>query len=81
MEKALLEARADLRKGKPKLYVSGTIAAYTPAVRLDQSEKLQGLPYAEAGIGCLVEDEQLRKAQFDYAAAYNGYVAENYRKR
>jgi hypothetical protein len=81
VEKALLEAQADLRKGKPKLYVSGTIGAYTPAIRLDQSEKLKDLPYAEAGIGCLVEDDQLRQAQFDYAVAYNRHVAEHYRRR
>ncbi len=78
---AVQEAEADLKAGKPKLYLSGTIAISTPGLTKEERHRLRGLPTAEAGVGCVVWDDhdaQLRKAQSQYAEIYNRYIAENY---
>jgi hypothetical protein len=46
-----------------------------------EAEILKKLPSADAGIGCLIEDMELRKAQFEYARRYNEYVLRHLPKR
>jgi hypothetical protein len=76
-EKAAAEAEHDLAVGTPKIYISGTIAAFAPGVGSDQYPIVRRLPNADAGIGCNIEDADLRKAQFEYARRYNEYIVQH----
>lgn len=81
-EEAIREAEIDIKVGKPKLYLSGTRAVFAPGLTAEQRQKLRDLPTADAGIGCVIKDDeegQLRKVQAQYAETYNRYVAEHYR--
>jgi hypothetical protein len=75
--KAVAEAEHDIAAGTPKIYISGTIAAFMPGISSDQYTVVRPLPKADAGIGCVIEDEELRKAQFEYARRYNEYVVQH----
>jgi hypothetical protein len=73
-DRAVEEAMKDIRSGKIKIYISGTTVPYSPGVKPEQYPLIANLPNADAGIGCLIEDSELRKAQFEYAKEYNEYV-------
>lgn len=76
-DKAVVEAGHDIATGTPKIYIGGTIAAFAPRVIPEQYAIIKTLPNADAGIGCLIENAELRKAQFEYARRYNEYVVEH----
>jgi hypothetical protein len=76
-DKAVAEAQRDIAGGTPKLYISGTIVAFPPGLNFEQYSTLKTLPTADAGIGCVIEDTELRKAQFEYARRYNEYLVQN----
>lgn len=80
-DKAVAEAQKDLAAGTPKIYISGTIAAYPPGISEEQRSLVASLPNADAGIGCVIQDAALRKAQFEYACCYNEYVVQHLPKR
>lgn len=73
-DRAVGEAKKDIQMGKPKIYLSGTIAAYPPGVKTERYQLLVDLPKADAGIGCVIENSELRKTQFEYATKYNEYI-------
>lgn len=73
-DRAVEEAKKDIRLGKLKIYISGTIAAYSPGVKKENYPLIIDLPRADAGVGCIVEDAELRKVQFEYARKYNEYI-------
>jgi hypothetical protein len=76
-DKAVAEAQKDIAMGTAKIYISGTIAAYAPGISSDQEPLVKSLPNADAGIGCVIQDAELRKAQFEYARRYNAYVVQH----
>jgi len=76
-DKAVTEAELDIAAGTPKIYISGTIAAFAPGVGFDQKLIIKRLPNADAGVGCVVKDPELRNAQFEYARRYNQYVLQH----
>jgi hypothetical protein len=80
-ERAVAEAQKDLAAGTPKIYISGTITALAPGVDEKHQALVRSLPRADAGIGCIVVDEDLRKAQFEYARRYNEYIVGHLFKR
>ncbi len=73
-DRAIEEAKKDIQTEKLKIYMSGTIAAYSPGVEKEQYPLIANLPKADAGIGCVIEDSKLREAQFEYAKKYNEYI-------
>jgi hypothetical protein len=75
-EKAVPEAQHDIAAGTMKIYVSGGIVALAPGVSRDFIN-IKNLPSADAGIGCVIEDAELRKAQFEYARRYNEYIVQH----
>jgi len=79
-DKAVAEARSDIAAGHPKIYLCGTIVAFAPGVDFDRHPVLKTLPCADAGIGCLVSDGPLRRAQSEYARRYNEHIAGHYAK-
>jgi hypothetical protein len=79
--KAVAEAEHDIAAGTPKVYISGGIVAFAPGISAEQYSIVRTLPNADAGIGCVIEDTELRKAQFEYARRYNEYVVLHLRKR
>lgn len=79
--KAVTEAEHDIATGTPKIYISGTVATFAPGVSADPDSIVGTLPNADAGIGCVVVDSELRKAQFEYARRYNEYVIQHLPKR
>lgn len=86
-DKAVAEAERDIAAGTAKIYISGTIVAFAPGIssseyhRPEAAEILKVLPSADAGIGCVIEDAELRKAQFEYARRYNEYVIQHWSKQ
>ena len=86
-DKAVPEAQRDMIAGTVKIYISGTIVAYAPGISSaeyhspEEYELLERFPSADAGIGCVIEDLELRKAQFEYARRYNEYVIQHLPKR
>jgi hypothetical protein len=79
-EKATIEAAADLKNGTPKLYISGTIAVFAQGITPEERKRLAHLPQAGGGIGCVIVDGPLRKAQLEYSKIYNRYVADHYKE-
>ena len=80
VDAAVAEAERDIKNESVKVYLSGTIAAYPPGIPPEEYELIRGLPMADAGMGCLIEDGVLRAAQYAYAEAYNKRVIEHLRK-
>lgn len=80
-DQAIPEARRDLAAGTAKIYISGTEAPYAPGINSDCFSLVKALPRADAGIGCDVEDAELRTAQVEYARLYNEYVVRHLSKR
>jgi hypothetical protein len=76
-DKAVAEAQRDIAAGTAKIYISGTIAAFPPGISPEQHALVRRLPNADAGIGCVIENMEFRKAQFEYARRYNEYVSEH----
>ena len=86
-DEAIEEAERDLAAGTAKIYINGTIVAFAPGISSaeyhspEESQILKTLPSADAGIGCVVKDAELREAQFEYARRYNEYVIQHLPKR
>ena len=80
-DKAVVEAQHDITTGTAKIYISGTIVAGAPGVSSDQYSIVKTLPNADAGIGCVVEDIELRKTQLEYSRRYNEYAVQHFPKR
>ena len=86
-DKAVAEAEHDIAAGTAKVYLSGTRLVYAPGISTPEYHSpaelqlLKKLPSADAGIGCVIENEELRKAQFEYARCYNEYVIQHLPKR
>lgn len=76
--RATKEAEEDIKNDKVKIYISGTIAPYAPGVKTEAERALvKHLPRADAGVGCVItnEDEmKFRQMQAEYAERYNKYV-------
>jgi hypothetical protein len=81
IEKAIVEANDDIKKGTIKIYYSGTIAAYPPGVNQEDMHLIEGLSIANAGIGCKVFDSKLRKSQFNYANKYNEIIIDHLKSK
>jgi hypothetical protein len=86
-DKAVAEAEHDLAAGAPKIYISGTMGSFAPGISSEtyqspeKAEILRTLPCADAGMGCVIEDMELREAQFEYARRYNEHVVQHLLKR
>jgi len=76
-DKAVAEAQHDLVAGTLKVYICGTRAASAPGISQEQQSIVKSWPNADAGIGCLIEDADLRQAQAEYARRYNEYVVQH----
>jgi hypothetical protein len=70
-EKALTEAESDIENGKVKVYYHGTFYTYAPGLEPEDYKLIEGYRHDDAGIGCVVEDWELRTAQGEYAEIYN----------
>ena len=53
---AITEAEQDIKRGSFMVYLSGTIAAYPPGIPSEEYELIRGLPMADAGMGCVIDD-------------------------
>jgi len=80
-DKAIAEAQRDIAEGAPKIYISGTDGAYAPGIGSTHNFILRKLRRADAGIGCTIDDMELRTAQFKYARRYNEYVVQRLSER
>jgi len=77
LENAVNEARSDINQEKIKIYYSGTIAASPIGVEPQDLMLIRKLPIADAGMGCVIENEELRKAQFEYGKRYNEIIVQH----
>ena len=83
LENAKAEAEKDIAEGTMKIYVSGDIAPGPAGIGPELAELINGLPWAEAGIGCVISGQaeiDLRKAQYRYALDYNRRVVDHLRR-
>ncbi len=86
-DKAVAEAERDIAAGTAKIYISGTVVTFAPGISSTEYhnpvefEIRKILPSADAGIGCVIEDMELRTAQFEYARRYNEYVTQHLPKQ
>src|SRR5207244_3453278 len=80
-DRAEAEAKKDIAAGKAKIYLNGGIAPMEVGLSLEEQGLVEDLPRADAGTGCVVTDQELRKAQAEYAYLYNRYVVEHLPKR
>lgn len=67
-EDAPQEAAQDIRTGHIKFYWSGSIASMPVGVPIELAKRY---PKANAGVGCVITDIELRKRQEEYARRYN----------
>jgi hypothetical protein len=70
-EKAEIEAANDIAAGSMRIYVHGSFAGFDVGVAAQQRELVQHLPRVDAGVGCVVEYEDVFQAQREYATRYN----------
>jgi hypothetical protein len=76
-EKASIEAAHDIRAGKIKVYMHGTIAGLPVGVEEEDRHLIKGLPFAEAGVGCIVPSDDIYDAQGAYAVRYNQAIVKH----
>jgi hypothetical protein len=75
-EKALSEAESDIKSGKVKVYYHGTYFTYAPGVGPEDYKLIEHYPHGDAGIGCVVDNWELRTVKGDYAETYNKKIIE-----
>jgi hypothetical protein len=75
-EKALSQADSDIKDGKVKVYYHGTFFSYAPGVEPEDYKLIEGYAHSDAGIGCVVDDWELRTVQGEYAEIYNKKIIE-----
>jgi hypothetical protein len=83
LDKAKAEAEKDIAEGTMKIYVSGDVAPGPAGISPELAELINGLPWAEAGIGCIISGQKevdLREAQYHYALEYNRRVVDHLRR-
>jgi hypothetical protein len=69
--RATAEADHDIRTGHIKFYWAGTEAAEPVGVPRAYYHVSERYPHGDAGIGCIVLDQEFRKKQAEYARRYN----------
>lgn len=71
---ALADAQSDCAAGRACIYYSGTIASSPAGIPRSLWATADVLRREDAGAGCVVDDEELRRRQHDYAVIYNREV-------
>ena len=68
---AVKEAEQDIRSGNIKFYWAGSVGVRPVGVPFEVAKKY---PRADAGVGCVTNDIQLRERQEEYARRYNAKI-------
>jgi len=79
-EMAVADAQRDLQQGRPRVYLNGTIASQRVGVEPEDFSLVSDLPTEDAGIGCIVDNWDLRKMQREYATRYNREIVKYQRQ-
>lgn len=77
---AIQDANEDIKNNKMRIYLHGGIAAYPICIESNEYELVSDLPRKDAGVGCIVYDEQLRTLQREYAEKYNKRIVQYLKK-
>lgn len=80
-DNAVVEAQQDIQRGTMKIYRHGTIASQAVGVEPEQMPLIQSFPTEDAGIGCIVNDWDLRRLQGEYARRYNQAIVQHLQRQ
>lgn len=69
------DAALDIENGAAKIYLNGTMSSSLVGLTPEQRALVAHLPVADAGVGCVVGDDDLFDARRAYAVRYNRAVA------